>query len=86
MLGCALQTLQLELVLLQLQLLFFLVQCLEQDLQFNRCSDRSHSTNARLFATAYIIEPIAEKVNEYILSPMIEKVKECFSSRKQEVN
>ncbi|MDR0288469.1 MAG: hypothetical protein LBH78_00175 [Rickettsiales bacterium] len=38
---------------------------------------------AGALATAYIIEPIAKKVNEYILSPMIEKVKGCFSSQEQ---
>ncbi|MEY2393627.1 hypothetical protein [Wolbachia endosymbiont of Tettigetta isshikii] len=37
------------------------------------------------FAAAYIIAPIAEKVNEYILSPMMEKVKGCFSSKEKEV-
>jgi hypothetical protein len=40
---------------------------------------------AGALATAYIIEPIAKKVNEYILSPMIKKVKGCFSSQEQKV-
>ncbi|MDR3132176.1 MAG: hypothetical protein LBU02_03740 [Rickettsiales bacterium] len=39
---------------------------------------------AGVLATAYIIEPIAEKVNEYIISPVIEKIKGCFSSKEQE--
>ncbi|MCA4774956.1 hypothetical protein IHO40_02275 [Wolbachia endosymbiont of Mansonella ozzardi] len=40
---------------------------------------------AGVLATAYVIEPIAEKVNRYIISPVIEKIKGCFSSKEKEV-
>lgn len=36
---------------------------------------------AAIFATNYIIQPIAEKVNEYIISPIVGK---CFSSKEEE--
>ncbi|WP_227738359.1 hypothetical protein [Wolbachia endosymbiont of Drosophila simulans] len=38
------------------------------------------SVIAGLIAIAYIIEPIAKKVNEYIISPVVE----CFSSKGEE--
>ncbi|MGL9757984.1 MAG: hypothetical protein ACR5LA_03865 [Wolbachia sp.] len=38
---------------------------------------------AAMFATEYIIVPIAEKVNEYIISPVVGK---CFSSKEEECN
>ncbi|MFL3876940.1 hypothetical protein [Wolbachia endosymbiont of Trichogramma kaykai] len=39
------------------------------------------SVIAGLIATACVIEPIAQKVNEYIISPIVEK---CFSLKEEE--
>ncbi|BDG76248.1 MULTISPECIES: hypothetical protein [Wolbachia] len=42
------------------------------------------SVIAGMIATACIIAPIAQKVNEYIISPIVKKVGKCFSSKEEE--
>ncbi|WP_264719858.1 hypothetical protein [Wolbachia endosymbiont (group B) of Eucosma cana] len=76
-----LQVLQLELVLLQLQLLFSLGAMLGMgSAALAGAVIAPIAVIAGCLVTVCVIEPIAEKVNDYIISPIVER----FSSKEEE--